>query len=154
MALLLHDSGLRVMECLGLRVKDIDFTIHEVLARDGGGNKDRVPVCPHPMVSKLKAHLERVRSLHHAADLAAGFGRVLPGPMALAPKYHNADRESVAAGVSGEHNRAEPTRWAMPAPSTARGPAATARPGRAAARRHPQARRPAYAPLLRDVSTG
>ncbi len=87
------------MECPRLRVKDIDFSRHEVLVREGKGNKpalstvegDRVTMLPAAVVPKLTAHLERVRRLH-ASDVAAGFGRVLL-PDALARKYANADRE-------------------------------------------------------------
>ena len=91
MAVLLYGSGLRLMEGLRLRVKDIDFSRREVLVREGKGNKDRVTMLPAAVVPKLTAHLERVRRLH-ASDVAAGFGRVLL-PDALARKYPNADRE-------------------------------------------------------------
>jgi len=91
MAMLLYGSGLRLMECLRLRVKDIEFSRHELLVREGKGNKDRVTMLAAAVVPKLKAHLEGVRRLH-AADVAAGFGRVLL-PDALARKYPNADRE-------------------------------------------------------------
>ena len=91
MAMVLYGSGLRLMEGLRLRVKDIDFSRHEVLVREGKGNKDRVTMLPAAVVPKLTAHLERVRKLH-ASDMAAGFGRVLL-PDALARKYPNADRE-------------------------------------------------------------
>jgi integron integrase len=91
MAMLLYGSGLRLMECLRLRVKDIEFTRREILVREGKGNKDRVTMLAAGVVAKLRAHLERVRRLH-AADLGAGFGRVLL-PDALARKYPNAERE-------------------------------------------------------------
>jgi integron integrase len=91
MAVLLYGSGLRLMECLRLRVKDIEFSRQEVVVREGKGDKDRVSMLPAAVVPKLKAHLEGVRRLH-AADLAAGLGRVLL-PDALARKYPNADRE-------------------------------------------------------------
>jgi integron integrase len=88
---LLYGAGLRLMECLRLRVKDVNFDRGEMVVREGKGNKDRVTMVPSAAVPKLRAHLERVRKLHHA-DLAAGFGRVLL-PDALARKYPRADRE-------------------------------------------------------------
>jgi site-specific recombinase XerD len=79
------------MECLKLRVKDIDFTRHELLVRQGKGNKDRVTMLSAAVAPDLKSHLEHVRKLHDA-DLAVGLGRVSL-PEALARKYPNADRE-------------------------------------------------------------
>jgi integron integrase len=91
MALLLYGSGLRLMECLRLRIKDIDCGRREVLVGEGKGGKDRVTMLPSAVVPKLVVHLERVRALH-AADLAAGLGRVTL-PDALAHKYPNAGEE-------------------------------------------------------------
>ncbi len=71
MAMLLYGSGLRVMECLRLRVKDIEFSRHEILVREGKGDKDRVTMLPAAVVPRLRAHLEAVRR-RHAADVAAG----------------------------------------------------------------------------------
>ena len=88
---LLYGSGLRLFECLRLRVKDIEFSRNEVLVREGKGNKDRVTMLPTQAKEPLAVHLERVRA-QHVGDLAAGFGRVLL-PDALAGKYPNADRE-------------------------------------------------------------
>jgi integron integrase len=90
-ARLLYGSGLRILECLRLRVKDIDFTGHEILVRDGKGAKDRVTMLPESVVEPLRRHLERVRELH-AEDLAAGFGSVYL-PYALERKYTNASKE-------------------------------------------------------------
>ena len=87
MGTLLYGAGLRLMECLRLRVKDVDFGRGEVIVREGKGAKDRVTMLPSAIVSRLTAHLERVRTLH-----AAGFGRV-GLPDALARKYPHADRE-------------------------------------------------------------
>jgi integron integrase len=87
-ARLLYGSGLRILECLRLRVKDIDFARHEILVRDGKGAKDRVTMLPQSVAGPLKRHLERVRDLH-AEDLAAGFGLVYL-PHALDRKYANA----------------------------------------------------------------
>ena len=91
MAMLLHGSGLRLMECLRLRVKDIELTRHEILVREGKGNKDRVTMLPGSVEEHLRTHLDRVRGLHDR-DLKAGFGRVQLSN-ALARKYPNADRE-------------------------------------------------------------
>jgi integron integrase len=89
--MLLYGSGLRLMECLRLRVKDIEFTRHEILVREGKGNRDRVTMLPGAVESPLRAHLDRVRAVHQR-DLKAGLGCVQL-PNALARKYPNADRE-------------------------------------------------------------
>jgi len=90
-ASLLYGSGLRVMECLRLRVKDVDFVKREILVREGKGFKDRVTMLPAALIEPLKQHLLKVRALHEE-DLAAGFGEVFM-PMALDRKYPNAGRE-------------------------------------------------------------
>jgi integron integrase len=90
-ARLLYGSGLRITECLRLRVKDIDFQRCEILVRDGKGFKDRVTVLPHSLLEPLQAQLLRVRELH-SEDLAHGHGEVYL-PYALARKYPNAGRE-------------------------------------------------------------
>ena len=90
-ARLLYGSGLRLMEAVRLRVKDIEAERCEILVRDGKGAKDRVTMLPSSLVDALRAHLVLVRELH-AQDLAAG----LPGvylPYALDRKYPNAPRE-------------------------------------------------------------
>jgi integron integrase len=84
---LLYGSGLRMLECLRLRVKDVDFARKEILVRDGKGAKDRVTMLPQSVVGVLQRHLLRVRELH-AEDLAAGYL-----PYALERKYPNASRE-------------------------------------------------------------
>jgi len=91
MAMLLYGSGLRLMECLRLRVKDIDFTRNEIVVREGKGNKDRVTMLPAAVKDRLAMHLHRVRRTHER-DLLAGFGHVQL-PDALAAKYPNTDRE-------------------------------------------------------------
>ncbi len=79
------------MECLRLRIKDVDFTRNEIIVREGKGNKDRMTMLPAAVKEPLLRHLGRVRRLHER-DVRAGLGRVrLPG--ALARKYPNADRE-------------------------------------------------------------
>lgn len=95
MAELLYGAGMRLMECVRFRVKDIDFGQKHIVVRSGKGDKDRVTVLPAPLVPKLQRQLERVRELHEA-DLAEGFGEVyLPG--ALGRKFPKAGRELVAA---------------------------------------------------------
>lgn len=91
MAVLLYGSGLRLMECWRLRVKDLDFTRNEIVVREGKGSKDRVTMLPAAVKAPLLKHLDRVRRLHER-DLKAGLGRVQL-PHALARKYPNADRE-------------------------------------------------------------
>ena len=104
MAQLLYGSGLRVTECVRLRVKDIDFGQHQILVRDGKGHKDRVTMLPETVDEPLSQHLRRVKQLHRQ-DLAIGHGAV-DLPDALARKYPNAAREWVwqyafpAAGLS------------------------------------------------------
>ena len=91
LASLLYGAGLRLMECLRLRVKDIDFARKEILVRDGKGFKDRVTMLPVALIEPLRVHLERVRDLHQQ-DIANGFGAVYL-PYALERKYPNAAQE-------------------------------------------------------------
>lgn len=88
---LLYGAGLRILECLRLRVKDVDFARKEILVRDGKGFKDRVTMLPQSLVPVLQQHLERVKALHEQ-DLQAGYGAVFL-PNALDRKYPNAARE-------------------------------------------------------------
>jgi integron integrase len=89
-ASLLYGSGLRLLEALSLRVKDLDIERLEITVRQGKGRKDRVTMLPASTVPGLRQHLEQVRRLHDA-DLAAGLGRVML-PDALAAKYPHAAR--------------------------------------------------------------
>lgn len=82
---LLYGSGLRVMECLRLRVKDVDLAKREILVREGKGFKDRVTMLPASLVEPLNQHLLKVHALHQG-DLLAGHGEVFM-PMALDRKY-------------------------------------------------------------------
>lgn len=88
---LLYGSGLRLMEALRLRVKDLDVERRELTVRDGKGGKDRLTLLPMSLVPALQEHLLQVRSIHRN-DLNAGWGRVLM-PYALERKYPNASRE-------------------------------------------------------------
>ena len=91
MAGLLYGSGLRLMECVRLRVKDVGLARNELVVRDGKGGKDRVTVLPAALREGLERQLAAVRELH-ARDLACGAGRVYL-PHALARKYPNAPAE-------------------------------------------------------------
>ncbi len=88
MASLMYGSGLRLMECLRLRVQDIDFSRNEILVRDGKGGKDRVTVLPESLKTPLQDHLKKVKVIHER-DLRDGWGRVQI-PTALDRKYPNA----------------------------------------------------------------
>lgn len=88
---LMYDAGLRVLECLLLRVKDLDFACRQITVRDGKGQKDRITILPDGLRTPLERHLATVRT-RHERDLEAGLGRA-PLPDALARKYQNADRE-------------------------------------------------------------
>jgi len=105
MAMLLYGAGLRLTECLRLRVKDIEFTRNEIVVREGKGNKDRVTMLPAAVKSRCGAHLRRVRDLHDA-ELRAGYGRVQL-PDALAAKYPNASRECRGSGYFRQRGSAE-----------------------------------------------
>lgn len=91
MAGLLYGTGMRLMECLRLRVKDVDFTRRDIIVREGKGNKDRHVPLPQALESALQDQMASARLLHRT-DLAAGFGAAWL-PHALARKYPNAARE-------------------------------------------------------------
>ena len=88
---LLYGSGLRIIECLRLRVHDIDFDMKALTVRSGKGDKDRVTTFPPSLQAPLEAHLEHV-GIVHEGDLANGYGEVYL-PHALARKYPNAARQ-------------------------------------------------------------
>jgi integron integrase len=90
-ASLLYGAGLRLMECLRLRVQDLDFARHEITVRDGKGAKDRITLLPQSLIDPLRDHLRKVKSVHEL-DLAEGWGRVSM-PTALDRKYPNAPSE-------------------------------------------------------------
>jgi integron integrase len=91
MAALIYGGGLRLLECLRLRVKDIDFHYKQILIRDAKGQKDRVTVLAENLMESLRSHLATVRALHER-DLREGYGRVYL-PNALSQKYPNAALE-------------------------------------------------------------
>jgi integron integrase len=88
---LIYGTGMRVLECLRLRAKDVDFARREIIVREGKGFKDRVTMLPDVLAQPVQAHLARVQWLH-GRDLASGYGAVYL-PHALARKYPNAARE-------------------------------------------------------------
>jgi len=91
MAILMYGSGLRLLECARLRVKDVDFGRHQIIVRAGKGDKDRITTLPTSITAHLGRHLESVKT-QHDADLGQGAGWV-ELPWALARKYPNAGRE-------------------------------------------------------------
>ncbi len=93
MAQLLYGSGLRLMECLRLRVKDLDFAQHQLIIRDGKGMHDRVTMLPDTLTAPLQIHLQLVRRIFDE-DVEHGYGTVYL-PFALERKYQNANREWV-----------------------------------------------------------
>jgi len=90
-AMLLYGGGLRLLEALRLRVKDLEFERGEITVREGKGDKDRVTTMSHAVTRRLQEHLQRVQIIHQQ-DSADGYGRV-ELPHALARKYPNANRE-------------------------------------------------------------
>ena len=90
-ATLLFGTGMRLLECLRLRVKDIDLELNQIIVRDGKGWKDRVTMLPQRIKPDLEKHLARVREIH-LRDAASANGRVYL-PEALARKFPNANRE-------------------------------------------------------------
>ena len=91
MAKLLYGAGLRLMECLRLRVQDIDFEVNLLYIRGAKGNKDRTTIFPKQIKEELRAVIEKVKDIHEQ-DLADGFGKVYL-PNALSIKYKNASKE-------------------------------------------------------------
>jgi len=103
MASLMYGTGLRLMECVRLRVQDIDFSCNEILVRDGKGAKDRITMLPESLKEPLQNHLKKVKAIHEK-DLADGWGRVLM-PDALDRKYPNAPKEWRWQWVFSQENR-------------------------------------------------
>jgi integron integrase len=89
--LLLYGTGMRILECLRLRVQDLDFDLNHIIIRNPKGGRDRVTMLPEAARDRLRDHLLEVRALHER-DLTEGFGSVYL-PNALARKYPHADRD-------------------------------------------------------------
>ncbi|MBA3754254.1 MAG: integron integrase, partial [Nitrospira sp.] len=111
MASILYGAGLRLMECIRLRVKDIDFGYHQITVHDGKGHKDRVTMLPKSLVEPLRAQIERAKMIHDS-DLNQGFGAVYL-PYALERKYPNANRELAWQYVFPSANRSRDPRSAV-----------------------------------------
>ena len=103
MASLMYGAGLRLMECLRLRVQDIDFSRNEILVRDGKGAKDRITMLPKSLKAPLQDHLKKVKAIHEE-DLAENWGRVQL-PDAVDRKYPNASKEWRWQWVFPQENR-------------------------------------------------
>ena len=103
MANLMYGAGLRLMECLRLRIQDIDFARNEILIRDGKGAKDRITMLPESLKTPLQDHLKKVKALHDR-DLADGWGRVQM-PTALDRKYPSAPADWRWQWVFPQENR-------------------------------------------------
>jgi integron integrase len=88
MAEVMYGCGLRVIECVRLRVKDVDFGMNQIVVRDGKGKKDRITILPQKIKEAMQKHLIQVQRLHQK-DLLEGYGKVFL-PYALAVKYPNA----------------------------------------------------------------
>ena len=88
---LLYGSGLRIMECLRLRIKDIDFEQGQIMVREGKGAKDRITTLPERYVKELRDHIKKVRA-NHDKDLEEGYGEVYLWP-SIERKYPNASKE-------------------------------------------------------------
>jgi len=92
-AQVMYGGGLRVMECMRLRVKDIDFDNRQIIVRDGKGENDRITTLPGSLIQSLQLHISYVKSLHEK-DLADGYGSVYL-PYALERKYKNTNKDWV-----------------------------------------------------------
>jgi len=103
MASLLYGSGLRLMECLRLRVQHLDFASRTIHVREGKGARDRTTMLPATLIQPLQLHLKKVKQLH-GRDLADGYGRVQL-PDALARKYPNASTEWAWQWIFPQRNR-------------------------------------------------
>jgi len=105
---LLYGSGLRISECLRLRIKDVDFGRNEITVRSGKGGKDRLTVLPEAVQPDLQRHIKKTRVIHEQ-DLADGFGSVYL-PQGLARKYPGAKKEWIWQYVFPAHRRSKDPR--------------------------------------------
>ena len=154
MGWLLYGSGLRLMECVRLRVKDVDFAYRQLTVRDGKGQKDRVTLLPERVHTSLRLHLAKVKALHEE-DLAQRGGGVYL-PFALERKYpKRATRVGVAVRVPGSEAFRGPALGSQAPPPRGGEKPAKRRQERRARRRDHQARELSQlAPLLRHAPLG
>jgi integron integrase len=110
--MLLYGSGLRLEECLELRVKDVDFDRYQIVVRRGKGGKDRTTLLPDAVIAPLRRHLDDVQRLH-ARDVEAGVGQVAL-PDGVARKYPNAAREWAWQFVFPASRICRDARWGPP----------------------------------------
>ena len=130
---LLYGSGLRITECLRLRVQDVDLEMKALTVRNGKGDKDRITTFPEKLVQPLKEHLVRVKVIHEQ-DLEEGHGQVYL-PHALARKYPHADKDWRWQYIFPAGHRSIDPRSARPAGTTSTPVPSTRRSQRWSARR-------------------
>jgi len=145
---LLYGGGLRLLEALRLRVKDLDLDRREIVIRRGKGQKDRRTVLPNVLVERLRSHLLSVKE-QHDRDMSRGAGAVAL-PDALDRKYLNASRSGSGSGLPGDPNLCRPCQSGNPPSPSARDRHSTRRPRSRPSRRDLETREPPYAaPLCR-----
>ena len=154
MAGLLYGGGLRLMECMRLRVKDIDFDYAQITVRDGKGGKDRVTMLPVNLAAPLQKHVARMK-MQHDQDLIDGFGAVHL-PFALARKFPNAEREWAWQYIFSFRplERRSAIRQETTAPHVGSDPAKRAENGRAGSGHRKAGDVSHVATLLRDAFAG
>jgi integron integrase len=111
MASLMYGCGLRLMECLRLRIQDVDFARNEITIREGKGAKDRITMLPQSIEAPLREHLQKVKTVHER-DLSEGWGRV-EMPYALDRKYPDAAADWRWQWVFPQENRWKNTKTGL-----------------------------------------
>jgi integron integrase len=137
MAKLIYGSGIRLMECLRLRVKDLEFERRAIIVRDGKGAQDRVTVLPDSLIPLFQEHLQRVKALHEQ-DLAQGYGAVYL-PDALAQVSERRSGMGLAIRLSSQLAIPGSTFWRHSPPPPARKQPAKSDQGGSPSGRHQQA---------------